>query len=344
MTGMATADVDIEAPGDLARYLRETGRIAPDETPACRVLQGGVSNKTVLAERANGEAWVVKQALEKLRVASDWFSSPLRIHREALGMRWLERLAPKGTITPLVFEDETRHILAMQAVPQPHENWKSRLLAGRVDEAHVAAFGALLGTVQRESTARAGELSGVFAERSFFESLRLEPYYARAAEKTPAAAGFLRALQDETRARRETLVHGDYSPKNVLIYREQLVLLDHEVVHWGDGAFDVGFALAHLLSKAHHVAGAREKFLQAAERFWHAYAEALGPAASGEAEARAARHALGCLLARVDGRSPLEYLTEPERAKQRAVVLDLMARPHLCERVPGTIQAFGKGM
>jgi len=339
---MLMTDVDIEAPESLTRYLHEAGRLSAGETPRCRVLQGGVSSKTVLVERANGEAWVVKQALEKLRVAADWFSSPLRIHHEALGMLWLEKLAPKGSITPLVFEDETNHILAMQAVPQPHENWKSNLLAGRVDFAHVSAFGTLLGTIQREATARASELAVTFEDRSFFESLRLEPYYGRAAERTPAAADFLAALQAETRARRFTLVHGDYSPKNVLVYSGQLVLLDHEVVHWGDGAFDVGFALAHLLSKAHHLSVHRETFAQAAQLFWESYRDALGAGAAQVLEARAARHALGCLLARVEGCSPLEYLNAGERARQGTVVVNLMRQPPV--GVPETILAFVKGL
>src|SRR5215210_8750615 len=128
------SDLDIERPADLLRYLRGTGRIAPDECPAVGVLAGGVSNRTVLVERPSGEAWVLKQALAKLRVAVDWFSSPERIHREALGLRWLARLAPPGTITPLVFEDHDRHLLAMRAVPRPLENWKALLLAGRLDE------------------------------------------------------------------------------------------------------------------------------------------------------------------------------------------------------------------
>src|SRR5205823_2384351 len=117
--------LDIEQPDALAAYLRDTGRIGPDEPVRIRTLAGGVSNKTVLVERPSGEAWVLKQALSKLRVAVDWFSDPARIHREALGLKYLAELAPPGTITPLVFEDAGHHLLAMEAVPQPHENWKT---------------------------------------------------------------------------------------------------------------------------------------------------------------------------------------------------------------------------
>jgi len=327
------ADVDIEDAGALVAYLRARGRIAADEQPAIARLSGGVSNRTVLVERAGGEAWVLKQALAKLRVAVDWFSSPERIRREALGMRHLRELAPEGSIVRLVFEDPEQNLLAMEAVPEPHDNWKSLLLAGRIEAAHVTAFGALLGTVHRRASERAGELAAAFADRSFFESLRLEPYYLYAAEQTAAAAPFLRALVDETRRQRDTLVHGDFSPKNVLVQGGRLVLLDHEVIHFGDGAFDVGFALAHLLSKGHHLPGHRAAFAAAAVAFWDAYARAAGPAAA-ERQPRAARHGLGCLLARVDGRSPLEYLDGAARARQRAAALALLDRP------PATVVAL----
>jgi hypothetical protein len=131
------------------------------------------------------------------------------------------------------------------------------------------------------------------------------------------------------RARRLTLVHGDYSPKNILVRDGRLVLLDHEVIHFGDPAFDLGFALAHFLSKAHHVDRQREAFTRSAETYWHAYRERVGEpewldGPLGRLEAHAVRNTLGCLLARVAGRSPLEYLSRPERARQREVVLGLM--------------------
>jgi len=313
--------LDIEDSAALLAYLRSTSRIAPDEQPRITVLQGGVSNRTVLVARASGEAWVLKQALAKLRVPVDWFSSPDRIHREAQGMEWLARLAPPGSITPLLFEDCGEHLLAMQAVSQPHENWKAMLLAGRISKGHVAQFAALLAAIHREGRLRAAELSSIFADRSFFESLRLEPYYGYSAQQAPAAAGFLDALIRDTLDRRITLVHGDYSPKNILVHCDRLILLDHEVIHFGDPAFDVGFALTHLLSKAHHLPVLRQQFFEAAAQFWRVYAEA---AAGEELEPYAVRHTLACLLARTVGRSPLEYLSPAERLRQRDAVLHII--------------------
>ena len=319
--------MDIEQHDQLLAYLRGTGRIAPDETPQVRTLAGGVSNRTVWVKRASGEAWVLKQALAKLRVKVDWFSDPARVHREALGLRWLEKLAPPGTITPLVFEDEQHHLLAMQAVPEPHENWKTQLLRGEVDMAHVDQFARILGTVQRRAAESHG-LAEVFADQSFFESLRIEPYYAYTASQVPESRDFYNRLIAETRERRFTLVHGDYSPKNVLVRDGRLVLLDHEVIHWGDGAFDVGFGLAHFLSKGHHLPKSAHEFAKAAISFFVGYDHYRGKIEGDPGDERAViHHTLGCLLARVAGRSPLEYLDEIERERQRRVVAGLMQAP-----------------
>lgn len=336
-------NLDIEQPGQLLTYLRQTERIAAHETPRLQVLAGGVSNRTVLVERANGETWVLKQALEKLRVAVDWFSSPERIRREALGLRWLPQLAPAGTITPLVFEDPAHDLLAMAAVPQPHANWKTLLLAGQIEPDHLVQFGRLLGTIQRESAARQSELAPVFANRSFFETLRIEPYYRYTAGQLPETSPFFQELIADTYDQSLTIVHGDYSPKNVLVHAGQLILLDHEVIHFGDPAFDLGFSLTHLLSKAHHLPAHRAAFARAARLYWATYLETIGaPDWRAELEARAVRHTLACLLARVAGRSPLEYLDATERARQCALVVRLMAQPP--SAVPDLIERFVVGL
>jgi 5-methylthioribose kinase len=339
---MAGPIVDIESAPALIEYLRSAGHVGRSATPKIQTLAGGVSNKTVLVELPDGRSWVLKQALPKLRVAVDWFSDPSRIRREAEGLRHLHRLAPLGTITPLVFEDPEQYLLAMEAVPQPHENFKAMLMRGHVDPALVEQFGLLLGTIHRRASESNAPLDEIFADRSFFESLRVEPYYEYAAAQVPEAADFLHDLIRATRSIRVTLVHGDYSPKNVLVRDGRLVLLDHEVIHWGDPGFDLGFGLTHLLSKAHHFAPRGEPYLHAALTFWQAYRSATGPWNGGPTlEAGAVRHALGCLLARVAGRSPLEYLTPEERRRQRSVVTALMKKPPTT--VEQLVQLFGLG-
>jgi aminoglycoside phosphotransferase (APT) family kinase protein len=334
---------DIEQPAQLLAYLCQHNHIAAGEEVTITPLAGGVSNRTVLAERPSGEAWVIKQALEKLRVAVDWFSSPQRIHREAAGMRALSALLPSGSVPRLIFEDHEHHLLAMDAVPQPHANWKSMLLAGDLHLDHVEQFARILGTIHRRSHEQRDQLAPLFGDRSFFETLRLEPYYSYTASQHPAAQPFYAALLAETRAQSLALVHGDYSPKNILVHADRLVLLDHEVIHWGDPAFDLGFSFTHLLSKAHHVVAHRQAFIAAARRYWQIYVACAGDLAAQDGyESRCVRHTLACLLARVDGRSPLEYLRADERSRQRALVLSLMAQPPAT--LPQLIQTFAGGL
>ena len=325
---LRTETLDIEQPAALTTYLRQEGYLAADQAAEFRLLKGGVSNRAVWVKLPSGEQWVIKQALEKLRVPVDWFSDPVRIHREALGLRWLSRLGPVGTIPRLIFEDEARHVLAMEAAPLPHANWKQLLLAGEVDLEYVAQFGRLLGTIHAGAYQRRVELAPVFTDRSFFESLRLEPYYRYTAERMLSAQPFLHRLIQDTLSRPITLVHGDYSPKNILIHDGRLILLDHEVIHWGDPAFDLGFSLTHLLSKAHHLPAQRQALRQTAHHYWRVYQETINrPGWATDLEGYALRHTLACLLARVAGRSTLEYLSSEARTRQQQVTVTLMKQP-----------------
>jgi 5-methylthioribose kinase len=322
------SEIDIEQPTQLLQYLRGEGRIGPTERPLIQVLRGGVSNRTVLVQREDGDSWVLKQALEKLRVATDWFSDPRRIHREAQGLRWLAQIAPTGTTTQLVFEDGLNHIIAMTAVPQPHENWKILLLAGRIQTDDVHQFAALLAAIHSRAYEMRDTIAPLFDDRTFFETLRIEPYYRYTASQHPKTQPFFSDLINETSCSRLTIVHGDYSPKNVLVYKGRLILLDHEVIHFGDPAFDIGFSLTHLLSKAHHLTGHRCQLIEQAHAYWTAYRTSSQDIVQTEGfEERAARHTLACLLARVDGRSPLEYLTPAEKQRQREAVLALIESP-----------------
>jgi len=327
--------LDIERPEALLAYLRASGRIGRDEHPRLQPLTGGVSSRVILVEREPpAESWVLKQALAKLRVAVDWFSSPERMRREALALRWMADLVPAGSAPTLLWEEPEAHLLAMTAVPQPHVNWKAALLQGRGLE-HATAFGSLLGIVHRRAWDRRIEIQRDFGDRSFFETLRVEPYYRYTASRVAAAAPFLEALIAQTEDVAETLVHGDFSPKNVLVHDGRLVLLDHEVAHFGDPAFDVGFSSAHLLSKANHLRALRGAFVHAAGESWRAYRREIEATGLGDAvESRAVEHTLACLLARVDGRSPLEYLDDEARQRQRVAVLALM------ERRPATMPAL----
>ena len=321
----ALSPMDIENTEQLMDYLEEFQGISKKDVAGIEVLAGGVSNRTVLVHRRNGPGWVLKQALEKLRVADDWFSDPERIHREAEGMRVLKPLTEEGTIVELVFEDLEHHIIAMEAVPEPHANWKTVLLTGLVNSSFVIQFGHCLSSIHRKFDANKYPSDGSLRDQQFFESLRIEPYYLRSAEQVPEVKGFIEELVETTRSRVITVVHGDYSPKNILLFDEQIVLLDHEVIHIGDPAFDVGFSLTHFLSKANHLLAHRSLFESAALLYWNTYESYIeGASWSSTVEPLVVSHTLACMLARVVGRSPLEYLDAEAKQRQKKWCVESM--------------------
>lgn len=321
-------ELNIEDADALVGYLRGSGHIGADELVRVEVLHGGVSNRTVRVDRAAPPDLVIKQALPRLRVEAEWYCDPARIVREAAAMRRLRELVGGACVPQLIFLDEPHSLLAMEAVPRPHDNWKSLLLAGCINPDHVEQFARLLSAIHSAGTRQRGGLATEFGDQRFFESLRIEPFYQYTAERLPAASSFLTELSVQVRGRLDTLVHGDYSPKNVLIYDGHVVLLDFEVVHFGDPAFDVGFALAHLLSKANHLSQHRAALAEASGIFWSVYRESLVDVDWTDGlEIRTVSHGLGCLLARVAGRSPVEYLAAGPRRSQQAAALQLMDDP-----------------
>jgi 5-methylthioribose kinase len=320
--------LDIENFDALRDYLTARGDLKPREEVLIEKLPGGVSNRTVRVKWTEERGWVLKQALSKLRVSIDWFSRPERIRIEAKALRWLNRSAPAGSTPIFIFEDLENHLLAMSAIPEEHANWKTLLLSGNIEADHFRQFGLLLGTIHRKSSESWPEVSREFADTSYFENLRLEPYYLYTGQVIFQAAEFLNELARETLQHKDSLVHGDFSPKNTLVYQNKLILLDYEVVHFGDPAFDVAFAMTHFLSKAHHLPQHRVCFASFAQVFWHAYYEEIARLDwATTLEPRVVRHTLGCLLARVAGKSPLEYLTAEERERQLHVVLALIQKP-----------------
>lgn len=286
-----------------------------------------MSNLVLLVE-ADGLRCVVKQSLGRLRVAEEWLSRRDRIHRESAALRAVAAGLPAGSVPAVLFEDRENFVFGMEAAPAGAQPWKSALMAGEVREELALAAGRLLGAWISESAGRP-EWCGEFGDLTVFGELRVDPYYRFTADRHPELRERFAALIEECLHRRVSLVHGDYSPKNLLVCGGGLMVIDWEVVHWGDPAFDAAFLTNHLLLKSVSVPRAREKLARAAEVFWSSLKARAGPGLDW-LEPAAMRH-LGCLLlARVDGKSPAEYVREASvKQRLRGAACDLILQPPL---------------
>jgi aminoglycoside phosphotransferase (APT) family kinase protein len=268
---------------------------------------------------------VLKQALEKLRVEQDWRSRRDRTLREATAMQAIAPLLDDGAVPRVLFIDEANWIYAMEAAPVSMRDWKSELLAGRADAAVAHRAGEILSSMARQTWLHP-EWEHRFGDQTVFDELRLDPYYRFTAARHPAVQAHFAALLAHCAERRVCLVHGDWSPKNLLTSGERVMAIDFEVVHYGDPCFDAGFLLNHLLLKSIHRPRDRAAYFRCAVSFWSAFAQGLPPGAAW-AFAGTMAHLAGLLLARADGKSPAEYLTPPQRDAARSLAMRLIAEP-----------------
>jgi aminoglycoside phosphotransferase (APT) family kinase protein len=275
-----------------------------------KVLSGGVSGDVVLLDDGS----VRKQFLPKLKVAMEWLSHPARVFREIDSLRAWARIAGQDTVPQVLSVEPESFAYRMTYAEGP--SWKDLLLDGQVRASVAHELGRRLGLVHRRPDAEAAR---ALAGPGFFPELRIEPYYETVARRHPD-------LPIPTDFTRETLVHGDYSPKNILVHPGGLWVLDHEVAHWGDPAFDLAFMLNHLLVKAFIRSDSR--YADAARTFLDAY----GP--SPVLERRTMLHLAALMLARVDGKSPLAYLSDDDRRRLR-----LLSRRRLLDPVE-SLHAF----
>lgn len=287
-------------------------------------LGGGVSN-TVLLVESEGRRIVCKQALEKLRVEEDWRSRPDRTLREADALIALAPLLPERAVPPIVFIDRENLVYAMTASPSGTRDWKANLLQGQIDPSIGAQAGDILGSIVG-ATWNSQTFEKDFGDQTVFDELRLDPYYRFTASRHSSCAQHFDALITRCRENRVSIVHGDWSPKNLLIHEGSVTAIDFEVVHFGDPCFDTGFLINHLVLKSIHNPAAAPALKRCAMSFWAAFEQHL-PAGSSWALPGTIDHLSGLLLARVDGKSPAEYLTAPQRETARRLATAWIANP-----------------
>lgn len=322
-------------PADVAAALRRMGLLPEGARFNATLLPGGVSSDIWKIETAT-TTFCAKRAVERLRVVDEWRAPVSRNATEVAWFRAVAAFAP-GAVPRVLGHDASAGVFAMEFLdPASHVLWKTRLLDGDARLADATAVGSLLATIHAR-TAGDAVLAREFATDAAFHALRLEPYLLATARRHPDLAARFDSLVASLLANRRALVHGDASPKNILIGPAGPVLLDAETAWYGDPAFDVAFCLNHLLLKCLWHPPARAGYLACARALWAARAAGERAEEAGELEARVAHLVPALLLARVDGKSPVEYLDGEARSRLRSAARALLSDPpsavgSLCER------------
>lgn len=296
------------------------------DAPAFVPLTGGVSSDIWRVDLASRRI-CVKRALPKLKVAADWHAP---IGRNASEVAWIEQanaIVP-GSAPEILGHDPEAGLFAMPFYdPADYRLWKSELRDGRAEVSVAAAVGASLGRIHA-ATADKEAVVRDFANDDIFYDIRLEPYLVATGRAHADLADIFNDLAANTAATKKTLVHGDVSPKNILLGPAGPMFLDAECAWYGDPAFDVAFCLNHLLLKCLWTPDAALQFLDCFDAMAQAYRRCVDWEPKDSVEARAAHLLPGLFLARVDGKSPVEYVTaDADKDRVRRVARALLMRP-----------------
>jgi 5-methylthioribose kinase len=319
------------------------GLVAPQDQVVFTPLAGGVSSDIYRVD-VDGRSFCVKRALGRLKVEADWRAPVERNHSEAEWIRTAGAIVP-GAVPALIAEHGEAGLFAMQwLAPESHPVWKAQLRDGIIDAAVAAEVGRRISLIHARTAGRR-DLAALFATDHIFHPIRLEPYLLATAERNPDVARALRGLAETTARTKLALVHGDVSPKNILVGPRGPVFLDAECAWYGDPAFDLAFCLNHLLLKCLWRPHWRIHYLNAFRAAADAYLAGVSWEPRDVFEARCARLLPGLFLARVDGKSPVEYIAEdPDRERVRACAKPLLHAPRLrlCEVAEAWRQALGR--
>ena len=264
--------------------------------------------------------FVVKSSLPKLRVEEDWFADRSRIVREAACLRVIAKYVGQEFAPRVLREDLQNYACLLECAPEGTTTWKSNLLQGRVDPAVTEKVTYFLSQFHTNTRGR-DDIIEEFSDQSNFIQLRINPYLVRVSDRHPDLKQQLDEIISGLLSSKLCLVHGDFSPKNILLLPDGRVwVIDCEVAHYGNLAFDVAFCANHLILKAIHLLSLHH--LEEVRRFWRDYWRVSNWSSQ---EPFTTRVLGGLMLARVDGKSPAEYLSENDRTVVRELSRNLIA-------------------
>ncbi len=301
--------INVADPKVLGNYLLQKNILSDLKNISIKQLGGGVSCEAIMI-RSLEKSFVVKQALPKLRVKEDWFSDVTRIVNEKDCLAFYNKIAPEY-VPALLFYDEENYLFGMEAAPESSKMWKELLLAGAIDFDISRKVALALADVHNAAAIDKKVLQR-FASQKFFIELRIEPYLRTTAIRHPVLEKIVNNEICRLVENKQTLVHGDYSPKNILVDGPQIYILDFEVAHIGDPSFDVAFLTNHFILKAVKNKQWALAYLNLASCTVDTYLSRIDFTDVKEVEHNTIKTLALLFLARVDGKSSVEYITRDE--------------------------------
>lgn len=303
-------------------YLVSRQIISAEDVPVIEVLTGGISN-VVFGVKTSQSDLVLKQALPELIVPTTWRADQRRTLVEGRAIEVLQSLTPEN-VPKLIDVDPEHLVLVLERISRGTHVWKDDLLQTHIYKRVAQNLGRVLGTWHRITALDQLVLDELVEDR-LFEQLRITPFYREIARRHPEISDRVAKLISELEFSRLSLVHGDFSPKNILVDSYcDVTVLDYEVAHTGNPVFDVAFLLAHLFCKSRHFSASRQRTLlkSVTLTFLSSHEESF----SSSADPSLGWHVAAIALARVDGVSRVHYLNSEAQDQVCSNCIEFLSR------------------
>jgi len=323
---VALVGEEVPSESTILRDLRDAGVLTVDAvlTPllggvSCEVWRVHPDHVTPALREANPHGLVVKAPLATLRTPALWQADVSRGFAESAALAWYWTRTPDA-VPRVIWRHASAPVLVVEAAPLEWDEWRHQMLNAGATSPDVSTerltsigshLGSTLATWHMDSR-DTGVLPTVLLTGDRLRTLRTDPFHRATANAVPEIGPELLVLADELEVARTCLVHGDYSPKNVLVSPPDAPfgswMLDAEVAHVGDPALDVAYFSTHLACKG----VARPEFAVSLDGARHAFEDAYRTQSDLVAVDRWDRHTGAILAARVRGVSRANYLS-PEQ-------------------------------
>jgi thiamine kinase-like enzyme len=207
------------------------------------------------------------------------------------------------------FYDDENYIYGREAAPEDCTMWKADLLGGLLDFEVARKSIESLVTVHNVCS-RDSKVAKDFDSKEVFYNLRISPYIEFIVGKYPQLDQFAKEVISDMMDNKISLVHGDFSPKNIMNGNRKIWILDFEVAHYGHPAFDVAFFSNHFILKAVKNKKYAPSYLNMLGYMLEIYFDKMDYMDKKQLENSYVRTLSLLMIARVDGKSPAEYITD----------------------------------
>ena len=313
--------IDISKEQVLVDYLKARNIINEQDGYTYHYCGGGVSC-TVVFLYTGKKQMIVKQALAQLKTKEVWECDPNRMNIEYESNRIYHELMP-DCAPEVYFYDPENYIYGREAVPEDWRMWKTDLLEGDLNFAEAEKVINTLVTVHNECAKRE-DVARIFADKDIFYYLRVSPYIEFVVKRYPQLGKLSKEVIDFLMNTSCTLIHGDFSPKNIMVNGRSVSVLDYEVAHYGHPAFDIAFFSTHFVLKAVKHKNWAGAYLTMLCDMMDIYFKKVSCMGCEQLEESYVKTWAFIILARVDGKSPAEYITEEDKELIRKIAFNII--------------------